>query len=174
MDAMYSGEMSERIPTLNRHPFQDRRPNFHYTEPMSYSTLTHSSYGLYIPRAAAHQPDFGPFSISDTNHHVDTVHEPTIDSTEGEDINESGTMNSQYRPYSDTYSFDESPSLRFSNQMVPPYAYAGPYSPSFTHASTYGHQPVEQHYDNSFGGQEHQDYAGPVEYRSSLYRRMTR
>ena len=174
MGAMYSGEVSERIPTLNRHSLQNRRPNLYYTEQIPFSTLTHSSYGLPVPCTAAQQPNFGPFSIPDTNYHVDTVQEPTIDSTKGEDINESGTMNSQYRPYSATYSFDGSPHVGFSNQMEPPYDYGHPYSPAFTHASTYGHQPVEQHYDNSFGGQEHQGYAGPVEYRSSLYRRMTR
>ena len=174
MGAMHSGEVSERIPTLNRHSLQDNRPNLYYTEQIPFSTLTHSSYGLPIPRAAAQQPSFGPFSIPDTNYHVDTVHEPTIDSTEGEDINESGTINSQYRPYPTSYSFDGSPHLGFSNQMEPPYDYRRPYNPSFTHASTYVHQPVEQHYDNSFGGQEHHGHLGLAEYRTSSYRRMTR
>lgn len=174
MGAMHSGEVSERTPPLNRHSLQDRRPNLYYTEQIPYSTLTYSTNGLPIPRAATQQPSFGPFSIPDTNYHVDTVHEPTIDSTEGEDINESGIMNSQHRPYPATYSFDKTPPLGFSDQMEQCYEYGRPYGPSFAHTSTYGHLPLEPHYDNSFGGQEHQGYAGPVEYCTSSYRRMTR
>lgn len=174
MGAIYSGEVSERILALNRDSLQDGRPNSYCTEPLPYSTLAHSSNGLPVPRAAAQQPSFGPFSIPNTNYHVDTVREPTIDSTEGEDINENGMMNTPYRPYPATYSFDGSPPLGFNNQIEQCYEYGRPYGPSFTHASSYGHQPVEQHYDNSLGGQEHQGHVGPVEYRASSYKRMTR
>ena len=169
---MQSEEMTERMPALDRHSLQDWRLNPFYTEQIPHPPMAHSSNGIHGPRAAAQQLDYAHFCIPDTKYHADT-REPTIDPTEGQDINESEMTNTPYHPYSATYSFDGSPHLGLSNQAEPRYEYGRPYGPSFTHASIYGHQPVEQHYDNSFGGQEHQGHAGPVEYRTSSYRRMT-
>ena len=174
MGVIQSEEMSERIPAENRHSLQDWRLNPYYTEQIPHPPLAHSSSGIHGPRAAAQQLNHPHFNIPDTKYHADTFREPTIDPTEGEVISESEMTNTPYRAYPATYSFDESPHLGLSNQMEPRYEYGRSYGPSFTHASSYGHQPVEQHYDNSFGGQEHQGHAGPVEYPTSLYRRMTR
>ena len=174
MGAMHSEEASERIPAPNHHFLQDERPNAYYTEQLPHPPVAHSFNGRHIPPAAAQQLTHGPLYTSDTKYHATTVHDPTIDPTEGAGTNESGMMNAPYRPYPVTYSFDGSPSLGFGNQMEHCYDYGHPYSGSFDHASDYGHQPVQQHYDNSFGGQEHQGHAGPADYRNSSHRRTTR
>ena len=171
---MHSEEVSERIPALIGYSLKDARPNSHYTDQLPHLTLAHSSNALPIPRAAAQQLNYGPFSIPETNYHVDTLREPTVDPTEGEDTNGSGMMNTPYRPYPATYSLDESPPIEFSHQVEPRDEHGRSYGPSFTHAPSYGHQPVEQHYNSIFGGQEHQGHEGSVEYHTSSYRRMTR
>ncbi len=171
---MQSEEASERTPAPNHRSLQDGRPNAYYTEQLPHPSFAHSFNGRHVPHAAAQQLNYGHPYISDTNSYADTVPETTIGPTGGEGGNESGMMNASYRPYPVTYSFDGSPSFGFGNQMEHCYGSGHPYGGSFDHAPNYGHQSVEQHYDNSFGGQEHQGHAGPVDYRTSSYRRMTR
>ena len=151
---MHSEEVSERIAAPNRHSFQEGLPDPCYTEQLPHPTLPHSPNGIHVPCAAGQPLNYAHSYFPDARYQADTIREPTIDPTEGEDINDSGMMNTPYRPYPATYSFDGSSPLRISNQMEPRYEYGRPYGPSFTHASSYGHQPLEQHYDNSFGGQE--------------------
>ena len=170
---MHSEEVSERRPAPNHHSLQDGRPNAYYTGHIPHPPVAHSFNGRHVPTAAAQQLNYGHPYISDTNHHAHTVPEPIIHPIEGERISESGMMSAPYRPSPVAYSFDGSPSLAFGNQMGHGYGYGHPYAVSFDHASNFGHQPVEQHHDNSFGGQEHQDHAGPVEYRNSSHRRST-
>ena len=171
---MHSEEASERIPAPNHHPLQDGRPNAYYTEQLPHPPVAYSFNGRHLPHAAAQQLNYGHLYTSDTNYRADTAPEPTINPTEGEGRSESGMMNAPYRPYPLTYSFEGGPSVEFGNQTEHCYVYGQPYGGSFDHASNYGHQPVEQHYDNSFSGQEHQGHASPVDYRTSSHRRMTR
>lgn len=173
MGAMHSEEVFERIPTLILHSLQDGRFHSYDTEQLHHILLAHPPNALPIPRTAAQQLNYGPFSIPETNYHVDTLRGPKIDPTEGEDINESGITNAPSRPYPATYSFDESPPIGDGHQMEPHDEYSRSCGPSFTHASSYGHQPVEQHYNSIYGGQEHHGHAGPMDYHTSSYRRMT-
>ena len=172
MGAMHSEEVSERIPTLILHTLQDGRFHSYDTEQIHQITLAHPPNSSPIPRTAAQQLNYGPFPIPETNFQIDTLREPKIDPTKSEDTNESGITNGPYRPYPATYSFDQGPPIGFGHQMEPHDEYSRSCGPSF-HASSYGHQPVEQHYDNTSGGQEHQGQAGLVEYHTSSYRRMT-
>lgn len=171
---MPSEEVSERIPAPIHHSLQDGRPDPYYTEQLPHLPAANSFNGRHVHHTAPQQLNYGHVYISDTNYHTDAAPESTIGPTEGEDINRSGMMSAPHRPYRANYSFDGSPALGFGSQMEHCYRYGHPYGGSFTHASNYGHQPVEQHYNNSFGSQEHQGPAGPVEYRTSSHRRTTR
>lgn len=175
---MHTEEVSERIPAPNHHSLQDGRPNTYYTEQLPHPPVAHSFNGRHVPHAAAQQLNYGHPYISDTNYHADAVPEPIIGPTESEGMSESGMMNAPYRQYPVNYSFDGSPSFGYGNQMEHCYGYGAPYRGSFDQASNYGHQPIEQRYDNSFDGQEHgqehQGHAGLVEYRASAHRRSTR
>ena len=170
---MHAEELSERRSALNHHSLQDWRSNAYYPGHIPHPPVAHSFNGRPVPAAASQQLNYGQPYISDTNHHAHTVPEPIIDPIEGESISESGLMSAPYRPSPVAYSFDGSAPPAFGNQMGHVYGYSHPYTVSFDHASNYGHQPVEQHHDNSFGGQVHQDHAGPVEYRNSSRRRLT-
>ena len=174
MGVMHSEEVSERIPAPNHHFLQDGRRNPYHTEQFPQLPVEHSFNGRHVHHTAAQQLNYERLNISDTDYLTDTVLEPTIDPRESEGINESGMMSAPHRPYHATYSFNGSPAVGFGSQTEHCYRYGPPFDGSFTHASNYGHQPVEQHYDNSFGGQERHGPAGSVEYRTSSHRRTTR
>ena len=173
MGAMHSEGVSERIPAPNHRSLQDGRHNNYYPGQIPHPTVAHTLNGRHVPAAPAQQFIYGHTYIPDTNYRADTVPEPTIDPIDGGSISESGMMSLPNRLYPVSYSFDNSPSFEYDNQVEHCYESSNPYGNSFDHASNYGHQPVEQHYNNSFGGQEHQGHAGPVEYRNSSHRRST-
>ena len=173
MGAMHSEGVSEKIPAPNHRSLQDGRHNNYYCGQIPHPTVAHSFDGRHVPAASAQQFIYGHAYIPDTNYRADTVPEPTIHPIEGESMSESGMMNAPYRPHLVAYSFDGNPSFGYGNRMDHYYGYGNPYGNSFDQVSNYGHQPVEQHYNNSFGGQEHQGHAGPVEYRNSSHRRST-
>ena len=170
---MHSEGVSERIPAPNHHSFQDVRPNTYYTGQLPHPPVAHSFYGKHVPPVSAQQFISGHAYVSDTNNHAHTIPEPTVDPTEGESMSESGMINAPYRPHPVAYSFDGNPSFGYGNRMEHYYGYGNLYGNSIDQVSNYGHQPVEQHYNNSFGGQEHQGNAGLVEYRNSSHRRST-